>query len=702
VTPTTPQQVASGDLRHRLTLALGHHQRGEVDVAEAMYRDIVREIPLCFDALHLLGIVATDRGAPEEGVRFIRRALAVDPSQPVAHYNLARALMAKGDGPSALECVNRATSLQPSFADAWLLHGNLLQQAGQFDESVASYERAIALQPDFPEAYSNLAAALRTLRKTERAMQSADRALALNPNYAKGFNNRGLILLDGHRQAAAVEDFRRAIALEPTFANALHNLGIALMQLRRFEEARDAFARLAVLVPGFPHLQGNLLHAKLSCCDWREFDAMAEAVRQAAERGEHVDVPMSFLNISGSARLQRRCAQAYTEAHFSEQPAEHRPGARDNDGRIRVAYLSGDFGEHAVSYLLGGVFARHDLTRFDTIALSWDRVGEGSKRRSIEAAFSRFIDITAASDADVARLMRELKVDIAVDLTGHTLGQRTGILARRAAPVQVNYLGLPATMGARYIDYLIADEFAVPEEQRHHYAEQIVRLPCFQPNDDRRHLTPDPSRILHGLPETGFVFCSFNNNTKLNPLSFDVWMRLLQSVPGSVLWMLADSPLAADNLRREAMQRGVDSTRLIFAKRVTYDDYLARYAHADLFLDSTPFNGGTTVSDALSMGVPVLTCAGESLSARMAGSLLSCLGLAELVTASLADYEATAIGLAAAPLRLQALRQRLVHARAHHPFFDTDRYRRHLESAYQTMWERNAAGLPPAGFAVKD
>ncbi len=338
--------------------------------------------------------------------------------------------------------------LQPNFADAWFLRGNLLQRAGDFERSAESYGQAIALQPNFPEAFSNLAAVLRSLRKSERAIQCADRALALRPDYPKAFNNRGLILLDAHRLTAAVESFRRAVEIEPTFAEALHNLGTALMQLRRFDEARDAFARLAALAPDFPHVLGNILYARLNCCDWTDFGGTAEAVRRAVARGEHADVPMSFLNICGSARLQLRCAQAYTDAYYpaaalehlptaqDPQTAEHRKTVRGSGDRIRIAYLSGDFGEHAVTYLLAGVFARHDLSRFETIALSWDRVGEGSTRRRVEAAFSRFIDITAAGDAEVVRTMQELKVDIAIDLTGHTLGQRTGILARRGAPVQ--------------------------------------------------------------------------------------------------------------------------------------------------------------------------------------------------------------------------------------------------------------------------
>ncbi len=299
-------------------------------------------------------------------------------------------------------------------------------------------------------------------------------------------------------------------------------------------------------------------------------------------------------------------------------------------------------------------------------------------------------------------MMRELEVDIAVDLTAHTRGHRTGIFARRGAPVHVNYLGLPATMGARYMDYLIADRFLVPEEHKRHYAEQIVWLPVtYQPNDDRRSLLPGGTpRSEHGLPETGFVFCAFNNNCKFNPAFFDVWMRLIASVPGSVLWLLASNALAEDNLRREAVDRGVDAHRLVFAKRVPYSDYLARYVHADLFLDTLPFNGGATVSDALSMGVPVLACAGESFASRMAGGILSSLDLRELITHSLTAYESTALDLARSPARLRALRETLVQRRGGHAFFDTDCYRRHLESAYQMMWQRSTAGLPPAAFSV--
>jgi predicted O-linked N-acetylglucosamine transferase (SPINDLY family) len=702
MTTPPPHPLRGAGLEADLSAALGCHQRGEFASARRRYLNILGKDPCCFEALHLLGLLSADTGAVDEGIALIRRALDVDAAKPNAHYSLATALLKKGDGPTALACLDRALSLQSEFADAWLLRGNVLQEAQRFEEAVESYQAAIRIRPAFPEACNNLAAALRALRRLPQAFACADRALALRPAYPLALNNRGLILLDAERGAAAVEDFQRALALNANFPEALHNLGTALMQLRRFAAASDAFAQLAALSPGFRHVAGNLLVAKLGCCDWTGFEPAAEALVRAVERGEHAAMPMSFLCISDAPDAQRRCAEIHSNTYYPPAAPPTQRRSHYTHDKIRIAYLSGDLGEHAVAYLLAGVFERHDSARFDTLALAWGRREEGPARRRVEAAFSRFIDITATTDAEVARMMRELEVDIAVDLSGHTLGQRTGILARRPADIQVNYLGLPATMGAPYMDYLIADRFLVPEEHRHHYTEQVVWLPeSFQPNDDRRAAAAEPrGRSAFGLPAEAFVFCCFNRNNKLNPQCFDAWMRLLKVVPGSVLWLLATDPVAETNLRREAACRGVEAGRLVFAREAPYGEYLARYSSADLFLDTLPFNGGATVSDALSMGLPVLTCAGESFAARMAGSVLTGLGLSELVTRSMEEYVATAQKLAAQPERLIALRRSLQSKRSAHRFFDTDRYRIHLEAAYRTMWERHAAGLPPQAFAV--
>jgi protein O-GlcNAc transferase len=689
------------ELQQRLTSALGFHQRGELAAARALYREILKDHPASFDALHLLGILCTDIGAPQEGIDLIRRALRIDAANARAHYSLASALIARGDDGAALASLEAAIARQSNFVDAWFLRGNVLQKLASFAEAAACYGEVIRLKSDFAPAYNNLAAAQRALRQLPEALASANAAVALQAAYPRALNNRGLILLDAKQGTAAVEDFQRALALTPAFPEALHNLGIALTQLRRFAEARDVFARLAELSPQFPHAQGNLLSAKLSIADWSGLQPLIDGVTNAVARGEHAVLPVTFLCVCGSATLQQRCAQRYTQGHFPPRPAPQPRPHRAHD-RIRVAYLSGDFGEHAITYLLCGVLEKHDAERFETIALSWDRKTEGAARQRVAGAFSRFIDVTALSDPEMASLMRELEVDIAVDLCGHTLGQRTQVMASRAAPLQINYLGLPMTMGAPYMDYLIADRYLIPEAHQAQYSEQVIWLPdCYQPNDDRRELAVAPRpRAAFGLPEQGFVFCSFNRNAKLNPMTFDIWMALLRSVDDSVLWLLASEASAAENLRREAQARGVDPQRLVFAGDTAYADYLARYQHTDLFLDTTPFNGGATVSDALSMGVPVLTYAGESFAGRMAGSILTSLGLAELVAPSLAEYQTRALRIAHDPTYLAALRTHL-HKRSEHAYFETDRYRRHLESAYLAIWERHRAQLAPASLEIK-
>lgn len=617
-------------------------------------------------------------------------------------FSAGIAAQQRGMAAEGLALLRRAFSLQPADADAWFARGTQFQQLGANEEAVGAYREALRARAAFPEALSNCAAALRALRRLREAEVSASAALELRPQYPRALNNRGLIALDLGRGSAAVQDFQRALQIEPAFPEALHNLGTALMQLKRHDEAHAAFATLLRLAPQFPHAAGNALFAQLCDCDWRDLPERTAAVKASVQRDEHAATPMSFLCMEGSAALQLRCARAYTRGFYPAGPAGTGTAPSRAGAKIRVAYLSGDLGEHAVSYLLAGVLEQHDAARFESYAIAWGRHTPGAMRQRLERAFTRFIAVDDVPDDAVVRLLRELRVDIAVDLCGHTEGQRTRILAQRAAPIQVNFLGLPATMGADYIDYLIADPYLVPAEQDAHYAERIVRLAGgFQPNDDRRALSPGTAdRAALGLPADALVLCSFNRNCKITPALFTVWMRLLHAVPGTVLWLLASGPAAATNLRRAAAQHGIAADRLVFSDQVGYADYLARYRQADLFLDTAPFNGGATVSDALSMSLPVLTLAGESFAGRMAGSALTALGLGELIASSPGDYEARALALLRTPERLRALRQQLERARATHPFFDTNAYRVRLEAAYEAMVSRYRARLAPAALAI--
>ncbi len=591
--------------------------------------------------------------------------------------------------------------LQPRHFDALHLLGALAMQAGQYEEAVGLLNSAIGVDPRQAAAHANLAHAQRVLNRPQQAIESCDQALRLDPGNVAACVNRGLALRDMERNTDALAEFDRALALQPGAAATLEHRGHALRKLARFGEAAECFAQLLVVAPEHDYARGALLHMRLQGCDWTDYARLADDVLASVRAGRRADYPFSFLAIAPTVADQRRCGESFA--------AQIRPASmpllsvqQDPEARIRVAYVSGDFREHATSYLMAGVFEQHDRARFEVIGVSFRPAATDPTGLRVSAAFDRFIDVSQMNDREVAMLLRDMNVDIAVDLMGFTNGSRSAVFAHRAAPVQVNYLGFPGTLGAGYMDYILADRFVIPEAQRGAYAEKVVWLPdCFQANDDRRAISAQaPSRREAGLPATGFVFCSFNNGYKINPEIFAVWMRLLAAVPGSVLWLVADGASARANLGREAVARGVDPARLVFAPRLDYPRHLARLGLADLFLDTLPFNAGTTASDALWAGVPVLTCTGEAFASRMSGSLLGAAGLPELVTHSLAEYEARAMDLARHPDRLAALRARLQRNRGSCALFDTRRFCRNLERAYAAMWERHCSGEPPGAIAL--
>jgi protein O-GlcNAc transferase len=647
---------------------LALHQQGKLDEAEALYRSVLATEATHFGALHLTGLIHFQRGQPGAAVEWIGRAIAVNPGVPEAHSNL----------------------------------GLALHQMKQIDAAMISYDRALQLRPDSPEALNNRGNALQDLRRLPEALASYDRALIARPNFAQAHNNRGNALRGLGRLVEALASYDRALQLWPDFADALDNRGRILRDLERFDEAVPSFARLLAVSPARAYGQGLLLESRLRCCDWTDYDITASAIVSGIERGERIDAPFSFLNYSLSPQAQLRCAQMFTAAECPVAPAPLTTGRGGRHDRIRVAYLSSDFRTHAVAFLAAGLFESHDRARFEVTGVSFGPDDQGPMRRRMEGAFDRFVDVRDRNDRDVACLLHEHEIDIAVDLNGFTARNRMDIFAHRGAPVQVNYLGFPGTMGAPFIDYIVADRYVIPEGLEAAYSEKVVRLPdSYQVNDRKRSIAEHtPARVELGLPESGFVFCSFNNSFKITPATFDVWMGLLRQVEGSVLWLLGDNAAAMANLRREAERRGVTGDRLVFAPRTSLEAHLARHRRADLFLDTFPYNAHTTASDALWAGLPVLTRPGETFASRVAGSLLSAAGLPELITASLADYEALALRLATTPALLAGMREKLARHRLTAPLFDTDRTRRHIEAAYVTMYQRSQRGEPPASFDV--
>lgn len=603
----------------------------------------------------------------------------------------------------ALASFDKAIALKQDYAEAHNNRGNALRDLIRYEEAASSYARAVAFKPDFPEAHNNLGNALRDLRQYEEAVSSYIRAIGMKPDYAEAYSNLGNALHDLHKDEDSLDSFAKAIALKPDHAGAYYGRGLALRALRRYREALASYEQALALEPGMPWLWGDVLFAKRQLCDWISSESLLARLQDRIELGQKVSTPFILTALSASPALQKKAAEIFTRGQYPAN--DELPAKFDHAGhaKIRIGYFSADFHEHATMHLMIGLFERHDRSKFELIAFSFGSGDQDALRQRAVGAFDQFNDVRSLSDRDTASLARKLEIDIAVDLKGSTLDCRSGIFAYRAAPVQVSYLGYPGTMGANYIDYIIADRVLIPPGTEEHYTEKIVSLPnSYQVNNRHRPISRRTfTRAEQGLPEVGFVFCCFNNNYKITPQVFESWMRILTRVEGSILWLYEENPDAAANLRQEAVARGVAVERLVFASRLPVDDHLARHRLADLFLDTLPYNAHTTGSDALWTGLPVLTRIGETFAGRVAASLLNAIGLPELITTTLDAYEALAVELATCPDALRAFKTKLQDNRLTTPLFDTALFTRHLEAAYTALHRRARAGLPPTHIHIE-
>jgi protein O-GlcNAc transferase len=696
------QQAPSIDAASLFNQALAFHQVGLLTEAEQRYRWILSAHPEHFGCVHMCGLIEYQRGDHAQALRQIDHALKINPQSASAHNNRGVVLAELKRPDEALVSYDKAIALSPDYVDAFCNRGDAFRNLKHFDEALASYDRAVILAPDRVELHNKRANVLTELQRFDEAVASYTQATSLKPDFSEAFNNRGVALARLRRFHEAVESYDHAIALKRDDAEALNHRGQALVELARFDEAIASFDEAFALQPDLDYLRGLRMHAKMHVCDWKGFEDECSALASAVLRGTAASSPFPLIATPATAEVQLACAKRYCTEKYPASTTPLCRGVHHSHDRIRVAYLSADFREHATAHLLAGVFEEHDRSKFETIAVSFGPADDSEMRRRLARSFDRFVDVRAHSDQAIAEHLRELEIDIAVDLKGYTQDCRTDVLAKRPAPIQASYLGYPGTMAAPYIDYLIADRVVIPDGDEAMYSEKIVRLPDnYQANDGRRRISAvAPDRSAAGLPENGLVFCCFNNSYKITPDVFDVWMRLLRQVDSSVLWLLEGNSSAPHNLRYEAERRGVSGQRLIFAPRMRPDEHLARHQLADLCLDTYYCNAHTTASDALWSGVPLLTCMGQTFASRVAGSLLTAIGLPELITHTLTDYENLGLKLALDRALLTAIRERLSRHRTTHPLFDTARLTQHLEAAYVSMWERAARGEPPQSFAV--
>ena len=672
------------------------HRSGRLDEARALCLQALQLRPRQPEALLLLGIIAAQSGDSQRAAALFGEVLRLEPRNVAALNNHGNALRALQQPAAALASYEQAVGIQPDHAPSHYNRGRALFDLRRYEEAVASHDQAIALKPDYAAAHFDRGRALVELMRYEAAIASLDQVIALKSDHPGAYHLRANALYSLERFEAAVASYDQAIALQPNDARAHHNRGNALFMLDRHESAIASYEQAIALDPNMPSSPAERLHARMHIADWRDFAPEVARLAARIERGEAASNPFAILALSGSPTLQLQAARNWVR---EKCPPNDALGALPTSGahdRLRIGYFSADFRNHATAALTAELFERHDRSKVELIAFSFGSDTKDELRQRVAAAFERFLDVRQQSDADIARLARNLEIDIAVDLGGFTRGSRPGIFALRAAPLQVGYLGYLGTMSASYMDYLLADDTIIPATHRQHYSEKIVYLPSYQVNDTRRRIADTRfGRDELGLPPTGFVFCCFNGTYKITPSTFDGWMRILTKVPGTVLYLLGGRGSLESNLRREAHARGVAPDRIVFGARLSAPEYLARYRTADLFLDTLPYNAGTTASDALWTGLPVLTCMGETFASRVGASLLHAVGLPELITTTREEYERLAVELASNPSLLAGIKAKLAANLRTMPLFNTALSARHLEAAFARMYERHLAGLAP-------
>jgi predicted O-linked N-acetylglucosamine transferase (SPINDLY family) len=639
----------------------------------------------------------------DEALQSYEQAVALNPGDALTLFNRGSVLKELKRFDAALASYEQAVTQRPDYVEAYVNRGHVLQEMSRFEEALTSYDKAIELAPVYPAAFVGRGRALQKLNRNQEALENLERAGELQADYANIYAHQAAALCGLHQYEEAAQLFGRALSLQPDNAELNYLLGFVLVLLKRVEEGLARYDRALALEPDYKFLIGLRQHSAMQICRWTELESSLPQVVQGLKAGRKVAPPLSALGLVDSPSLHRAAAEIFAQ---QECPADGSLGAlapHPRSDKIRVGYFSADFRVHPVSLLIAGLIEGHDRTRFEIYAFAFGADVPDHIRIRLRGAFDHFIDVDQQSNEEVALLARKMRIDIAVDLMGFTHNCRPTIFALRAAPVQINFLGYAGTLGTDYMDYLVADHVLIPPGSQQHYCEKIIYLPdSYQPNDSEREISERIfTREELGLPPEGFVFCCFNRAFKLLPATFDTWMNILRRVSGSVLWLSEDSASVVANLQREAEARGVDGGRLVFAKMMTgLEHHLSRHRSAGLFLDTLPFNAHTTASDALWTGVPVVTCMGEAMPGRVAASLLHAVGLPELITSTLAEYEELAVRLATHPVELEEIREKLARHRLNAPLFDTARYTRNLEAAYEQAYERSQAGLAPEHIIV--
>ncbi len=686
------------NLAETLQAGSAAHQAGKLTQAETHYQAVLRAMPTEFNALHLMGVVRLQQDRLPEAVDFLQKAIAQNAKVAVAQFNLGLALTGAARHAEAFAAFDAALAVDPTSGEAHEARGNALAQLGRNEDALAAWQAALTVVPQSASLLTKVGRGLVSLNRHAEAIDPLKRALALEPKATDTLRDFMACVASLGRFAEALPVLDRVLAANPTDADSHCARGLMLEALGRHEEAMASLGKAMTLAPDRTSVLTETLRTRAFNCDWRD-DGAFERLRANLDRGDVIE-PMTALELFDDPAILYRNAVRFSDQRFPPAKARKLRTPYRHD-KIRLAYLSADYGAHVVSAVSVDLIERHDRARFEVTGLSYGPEDRSPLRARIAKAFDAFHDVAAWSDEAIAQWMADHEIDVAIDLTGHCAHGRPGISAYRGAPVQVSYLGYSGPHGAASVDYILCDRFVTPLALQHHYRERIAAIPeCYLVPDSRRDLPPAaPGRREAGLPERGVVFCCFNNVFKITGEIFALWMRVLKRVDGSVVWLRCDRQAARDNLTAAAQDHGVAPERLIFAPRASEAAHVARLGTADLFLDTPHYNAHVTAIDALWAGLPLITCPGKSFSARVAASVLRAAGLPELIVDTLPAYEDLAVALARDPPRLAGLRARTVVARTS-ALFDSALTCRHIEGAYRQMVDISQTGAPPRSFEL--
>ena len=661
-----PRGVPPNDTIDQL---LDLYNRGEFANVVGLAESLSKQYTKSMFIWNMLGAAAAQSGQLDKSICAFEKVIAVNPDSSESHHNIGIAYQKQGKLDDAIASYKTALSLKPDYAEACNKLGVALKDRGDLREAIVSYKKALSLKPDYAEAYYNLGVAFQNQGQLSKAVVSYEKLLSLRPDYAGAYNKLANTFQDKGELDKAIACYEKALYLQPNYESA----------------------------------RAQKLHQQAQICDWSIFDANGLAFSDlgTVEKCVH---PFALLSIEDAPDRHRKRAEMYCRQAYSCHAIAFPKKPRRKLKRIRIGYFSADFKEHPVAHLIAKVLEKHDRDRFEVFGYSLHGNKQSELRQRIINSFDCFADVQKMNERDLALKARHDDIDIAIDLTGHMQNARSLVFANRAAPIQINYLGFPGSMGAEFIDYIVADRILIPHDFQKFYSEKPIYLPHHYQaqNDELAIADKTPTRSSLGLPEKGFVFCAINSTYKITPREFDIWMRLLKHVNGSVLWLLENNKWAKENLLKEAAARGVGPERLVFAKKVPHSEYLAQFKCANLYLDTFNYNAGATASNALWAGLPVVTKQGKCYAARMASSLLKSVGLTELITTSESEYENLAMKLAQDPQQIAALQQKLSANRITRPLFNSELFTKHLENGYQQAYERHCDGKLPDVISVRE